>query len=301
MFKSGFVTILGKPNVGKSTLLNAIIGEKIAAISQKPQTTRQKISGIYNSDDSQIVFLDTPGVHEASNKLGEYMIEAVRRSLEDIDILLYMVDDEFVIPKGDKGLMIPFLARVDEAVKIFVIVNKTDKIPIQRFEKIKAYFEKFEKVNKVIGISAIENRAVTNLLDIIKSELPEGPKYYDDSIYTEMSERDIVSEIIREKILRYMQDEIPHGTSVTVNSFTERDDKPIIDIDVEIICEKSSHKGMIIGKNGRKLKGIAKAARQDIEEALQSKVNLQIWVKVKPKWRDNPAELKRRGYDIKNI
>ncbi len=301
MFKSGFVTILGKANVGKSTLLNAIIGEKIAAISQKPQTTRQKISGIYNDENCQIVFLDTPGVHDPKNKLGEYMIESVRRSLEDIDILLYMVDDEFVIPKDDKGLMIPFLGRIDDSVKIFVIVNKTDKIPIQRFEKIKSYFDQFDKVNRVIGISAIENRAVENLLNIIKDELDEGPKYYDDSIYTEMSERDIVSEIIREKILRYMQDEIPHGTSVSVITFSERDDKPIIDIDAEIICEKSSHKGMIIGKKGRKLKGIAKAARQDIEMALDSKVNLQIWVKVKPKWRDNAAELKRRGFDIKNI
>ncbi len=299
--KSGFVTIMGKPNVGKSTLLNRIIGEKIAAISMKPQTTRKKISGIYNSDDAQIVFLDTPGVHNPNTKLGEYMIEAVKRSLEDIDILLYMIDDEFVIPKSDSDFAIPFLNRMQKDVKIFVIVNKTDIIPIQRFDKIKKYFENSGKISEIIGISALEDRGVKNLIELIKDNLDEGVRYYSDDIYTDMSAREIVSEIIREKILKYMDAEIPHGTTVEVVQYSEREDKPIIDIDAEIICEKASHKGMLIGKKGRKLKGIGAAARKDIEKALDTKINLQLWVKVKPKWRDNAGELKRRGFDIKNI
>ncbi len=299
--KSGFITIMGKANVGKSTLLNRIIGEKIAAISQKPQTTRNKISGIYNSDDAQMVFLDTPGVHEPNSKLGEYMMEAVKRSLEDIDILLYMIDDEFVIPKNKDSLIIPFFNRINKDVKIFVIVNKTDKIPIERFSRIKEYFEKHDRILDVIGISALENKGVNSLVELLKTNLPEGIRYYAEDIYTAMSERDIVCEIIREKILKYMDAEIPHGTNVEIVQFSTRKDKAITDIDAEIICEKASHKGMIIGKNGRKLKGIAKAARQDIEKALDIKVNLQVWVKVKPKWRDNMGELKRRGFDIKNI
>ncbi len=299
--KSGFITIMGKANVGKSTLLNRIIGEKIAAISQKPQTTRNKISGIYNTDDAQMVFLDTPGVHEPNSKLGEYMMEAVKRSLEDIDILLYMVDDDFVIPKNNNDLIIPFFNKINQDVKIFVVVNKTDKIPIERFSRIKEYFEKHDRILDIIGISALENKGIESLIDLMKTHLPEGVRYYSEDIYTNMSERDIVCEIIREKILKYMDAEIPHGTNVEIVQFSERKEKPITDIDAEIICEKSSHKGMIIGKNGRKLKGIAKAARQDIEKALDIKVNLQVWVKVKPKWRDNANELKRRGFDIKNI
>ncbi len=301
MFKSGFVTIMGKPNVGKSTLLNGIIGEKIAAISKKPQTTRNKISGIYNSDHSQIVFLDTPGVHSPNTKLGEYMMEAVKRSLEDIDILLYMIDHDFVIPKDDENLIIPFFKKISNDVKIFVVVNKTDKIPIQKFARIKEYFEKYDRIDQVIGISAIEKRGIDNLLKLIEDNLEEGVRYYPEDIYTDISERDIVCEIIREKILRYMDAEIPHGTSVSILQYSEREDKPIIDIEAEIICEKASHKGMIIGKKGRKLKGIGKAAREEIERSLGVKINLQIWVKIKPKWRDNSYELKMRGYDIKNI
>ncbi|MDO4771999.1 MAG: GTPase Era [Bacillota bacterium] len=299
--KSGFVTIMGKPNVGKSTLLNRMIGEKIAAISQKPQTTRNKIAGIYNSEDSQIVFLDTPGVHSPNNRLGEFMMESVKRSLDGIDILLYMVDDEFVIPKEEDALVIPFFNMVSKDVKIFVIVNKTDKIPIQKFGKIKEYFEKHERISQVIGVSALEDRGVKTLIDLIKEELPEGIAYYSDEIYTDISERDIVCEILREKLLKYMDDEIPHGTAVSILQFSEREEKAITDIEAEIICEKDSHKGIIIGKKGRKLKGIASAARKDIEEALGIKVNLQVWVKVKPNWRDSPGELKRRGYDIRKL
>ncbi len=301
MFKSGFITIMGKPNVGKSTLLNRIIGEKIAAISKKPQTTRNKISGIYNSEDAQMVFVDTPGVHSPNSKLGEYMMESVKRSLEDIDILLYMIDDEFVIPKEEASTDFPYFDKVSKKVKIFIVVNKTDLIPIQKFDKIKAYFDKSDRIEDVIGVSALEDRGVNTLIELIKENLEEGVKYYSEDIYTDSSERDIVCEIIREKILRYMDAEIPHGTTVSILQFSERKDKPIIDIEAEIICEKASHKGMIIGKKGRKLKGIAKAAREDIEKALGIKINLQVWVKVKPKWRDNPYELKRLGYDIKKI
>lgn len=299
--KSGFVTIMGKPNVGKSTLLNRIIGEKIAAISQKPQTTRNKISGIYNVEDAQIIFLDTPGVHTPSTKLGEFMMESVKRSLEDIDILLYMVDDEFVVPKEEAEIILPFFNKVHPDVKIFVIVNKTDKIPIERFARIKAFFEHLDRVSGVLGISALEDRGIKALIDLIKDELPEGVRYYSEDIYTDISEREIVCEIIREKLLKYMDDEIPHGTSVSILQFKERKEKPLTDIEAEIICEKDSHKGIIIGKKGRKLKGIASAARKDIEIALGRRVNLQVWVKVKPNWRDNPGELRRRGYDIKNL
>ncbi len=297
MFKSGFVTIIGRPNVGKSTLINSLIGEKLASTTAKPQTTRSRVMGIYNSEDSQIIFLDTPGIHKPKHKLGEYMMKAVDTSLQDVDVVLYVTDETFSVDKFQRSE--DALKKTD--AKVFVIVNKTDLIGLPRFDAIKKQVEVFSYVDAVLGISAISGRGVDSLVETIKESLPEGPKYYPDSMYTDESEKSIVSEMIREKILNYMQDEIPHGVAVVVERFKRRTKKEIIDIEASIICEKKSHKGMIIGKNGRKLKGIGSAARKDIEEFLQSKVFLKLWVKVKPGWRDDKAEMRRQGFDIDKI
>lgn len=297
MFKSGFVSILGRPNVGKSTLLNAIVGEKIASTTEKPQTTREKITGIYNADETQIVFVDTPGLHRPRHKLGEYMMRAAKSAAGEVDVLIYVTDDSFTPERERTHLDI--LQSSD--AYIIIAINKTDKLSLPKFDYIKNYFENLEYVDSILGISASMRRGVDGLVDELISILPEGPKYYPDTMYTDMSERAIVSEIIREKILMYMEQEIPHGVAVSVESFKKRKDKELIDIDAIIICEKESHKGMLIGKNGRKLKGIGQSSRKDIELFLHMKVNLKLWVKVKSGWRDNEAEMKRRGYDFGNV
>lgn len=292
-FKSGFVTIIGRPNVGKSTLLNGIIGEKIAIMSSKPQTTRHKITGVYNDDDSQIIFVDTPGIHRPKNKLGDYMVSSAKSAVDDVDVVILMVDHSTKIGPGDEYLL-EFIEAAN--VDVILVINKVDLLTPDAFKSIYEAYSQFGFIKKIIGLSAINGKGISELVEAIKADLPEGPAFYPKDHMTDQTERTIVSEIVREKVLMYIDDEIPHGVAVEVQSFKKRPDKELYDIEVDIICEKQSHKGIIIGKEGRKLKGIGKSARQDIERLMQTKVNLQIFVKVREGWRDNTNFLKNLGY-----
>ncbi|MBN2794168.1 MAG: GTPase Era [Clostridia bacterium] len=292
-FKSGFVTIVGRPNVGKSTLLNAILGEKIAIMSDKPQTTRDKIMAIHQSDDSQVIFMDTPGMHKPKHKLGEFMMKAAVETLKDVDLVLYMVDESKKIGPGDQWIIDTLkMAHVN----VFIIINKMDLLTFEEYAELVRTYEALDLADQIIGISAVNSKNIDVLMKEIKDKLPEGPMYYPDDMITDQAEKTVVAEIIREKILHYIRDEIPHGVAVEIDKFKVRPDGTLIDIDATIICEKKSHKGIIIGKEGRKLKGIGKAARQDMELFLDSKVYLQLWVKVRPGWRDNEQILKGLGY-----
>lgn len=292
-FKSGFVTIIGRPNVGKSTLLNGVIGEKIAIMSDKPQTTRHKITAMYNDDESQIIFVDTPGIHKPKNKLGDFMVNSAIGAIKDVDVVVLMVDHSLKIGPGDQYL----IDLVQESkTKVILAINKTDLIKPEEFKEIYETYMAYDFVEEVIGLSAINAKGVQDLIEAIKHRLPDGPPFYPVDTMTDQTERTIVSEIIREKLLRYLDEEVPHGVAVEIQSFKQRKDKEIIDIEANIICEKQSHKGIIIGKNGRKLKGIGKSSRTEIELFLNSKVNLQLWVKVREGWRDNSGLLKNLGY-----
>jgi GTP-binding protein Era len=292
-FKSGFVTIVGRPNVGKSTLLNHILGEKIAIMSDKPQTTRHKIMAIHQRDDAQIIFMDTPGMHKPKHKLGEYMMKAATETLKEVDVVLFMVDDSLKIGPGDQWIIDTLQAA---NVKVYLIINKMDLLGIEEYAQIVENYKQYDFIEEIIGLSAINNKNVDVLLDKIIDFLPEGPMYYPDDMITDQPEKLIVAEIIREKILHYIRDEIPHGVAVEIEKMRLRENGTIYDIEATIICEKNSHKGILIGKGGRKLKGIGKSAREDIERFLDSKVFLQLWVKVRPGWRDNDTQLKNLGY-----
>jgi GTPase len=296
MFKSGFVTIIGKPNVGKSTLLNSLIGEKVSIVSPKPQTTRNNITGILNAKDYQVVFLDTPGLLKPKNKLDEYMHQSINTALEGIDIIIYMLDATKPF-RDDELEVIKRYAKI--AGKLILVVNKTDET---NFE---ALYPKLDKLNKlqgiaeIIPISAMKGKNTDVLLENILKLLPEGVKYYPDDIHTDKSERFIVAEIIREKALWHLQEEIPHGIAVEIEQFAEKE--KIIQIDALIICEKASHKNIIIGKGGAMLKLIGKNARLDIQNLLKAKVYLNLFVKVKDKWRNNDSQISDFGYNKKEI
>lgn len=292
-FKSGFVTIVGRPNVGKSTLINGILGEKIAIMSDKPQTTRDKIMAIHQRDDAQIIFMDTPGMHKPKHKLGEYMMRAAIETLKEVDLVLFMVDESKKIGPGDQWIIDTLKM---SGKKVFLIINKMDLLSFEEYAALVEKYQAFDFVKEVIGISAVNQQNVNILMEKVLAELPEGPMYYPDDMITDLPEKMIVGEIIREKILHYIRDEIPHGVAVEVEKMKLREDGTIYDIDATIICEKKSHKGIIIGKDGRKLKGIGKSARLDIELFLDTKVFLQLWVKVRPGWRDNEGQLKNLGY-----
>ncbi|MTI66002.1 MAG: GTPase Era [Firmicutes bacterium] len=292
-YKSGFVTIIGRPNVGKSTLINRIIGEKIAITSKKPQTTRNKIQCIYTEDDFQIVFLDTPGMHKPKNKLGDFMTGEINNSLKDIDVVLCMVDNSMEIGPGDRYI-------IEEMKKIsspkILVINKADKLNNKKLEKIVNNYKELKVFEKIVPISALQGKNIEGLLKDIKEFLPKGPQYYPEDMITDQPERLIVAEMIREKALHYLDQEVPHGIAVKVNKMSTRKDKDLVDISATIFCERDSHKGIIIGKNGRKLKGIGKSSRQNIEKLLGSKVNLQLWVKVNKNWREKDKMVKRMGY-----
>jgi len=292
-FKSGFVTIVGRPNVGKSTLLNDFLGEKIAIMSDKPQTTRNKIMAIHQSDDSQIIFMDTPGMHKPKNKLGEYMMKAAVETLKEVDLVLFMVDNSSKIGPGDQWILDTLEAAHTDVI---LLINKMDLLAIDEYAKIVENYQNFSFIKEIVGISALNNKNIDVLMAMIKDRLPEGPMYYPDDMITDQPEKLIVAEIVREKILHYIQDEIPHGVAVEIEKMKMRPNGTLYDIDATIICEKASHKGIIIGKGGRKLKGIGKSSRVDIENFLDSKVFLQLWVKVRPGWRNNDSQLKNLGY-----
>lgn len=292
-FKSGFISIIGRPNVGKSTLMNRIVGEKLAIISDKPQTTRNKIQTVLSTDNYQLVILDTPGIHKPKNKLGEYMVGESRNTLNEVDIVLWLVDESTEMGPGDK-----FILESLKEVKtdIILVINKVDKIPIDKIQSIVDNYESFNMFKYISVISATMGSGVDDLLSKIEELLPEGPKYFPEDVITDQPERVIVSEIIREKTLLYLEDEIPHGIAVGIESMKKRENKDLVDIDAVIYCERDSHKGIIIGKAGRKLKGIGKSAREDIERLLGSQVNLKIWVKVEKNWREKENLIKQFGY-----
>lgn len=296
MFKSGFVSIVGRPNVGKSTLMNSVVGEKIAIMSDKPQTTRNTIQAVYTDKDCQIVFLDTPGIHKPKNKLGEFMVKSATDAFKNVDVVLYVVDESKKIGPGDR--MIIENLRGIKTPKILVL-NKIDMLSEEElFDLIKMY-DAENMFDAIVPISALKGKNTDRLLKVIEGYLQEGPKYFPDYMITDQPERVLISELIREKVLHYVHDEIPHGVAVEIERMRKRSDKDIIDISAVIYCERDSHKGIIIGKNGRKLKGIGKSAREEIELLLGSQINLQIWVKVKENWRNLQSFINNFGYTDK--
>jgi len=293
-FKSGFVTIVGRPNVGKSTLLNRLTGEKIAITSDKPQTTRNAIRAIITDDDSQIIFIDTPGIHKPKNKLGEYMVNIAQGTMSTVEAVIFIVEaGSEAIGPGDEYIM-EQLSQIKTPV--FLVINKIDLVPKEKIlSLIATYSEKLE-FDSIIPVSALNNEGTDIVIREIKKVLPEGPMYYPDDQLTDQPEKQIVAEIIREKILYLTKDEVPHGTGVEVISFKERPGRDIIDIQANIYCEKDSHKGILIGREGKMLKKIGTMARKDIENLLGAKVFLEVWVKVKDDWRNNNNMLKTLGY-----
>ncbi|MBQ6632301.1 MAG: GTPase Era [Romboutsia sp.] len=296
MFKSGFVSIVGRPNVGKSTLMNNVVGEKIAIMSDKPQTTRNTIQAVYTDEEAQVVFLDTPGIHKPKNKLGEFMVKSATDAFKNVDLVLFVVDESKKIGPGDRKI-IEDLRNIKTPVVL--VLNKIDQLSEEElFDLMKMYNE--EGVFKqIVPISALKGRNINELLKVIKSHLEEGPQYFPDYMITDQPERVLVSELIREKVLHYVHDEVPHGVAVEIERMKSRKDKEIVDISAVIYCERDSHKGIIIGKNGRKLKGIGKSARADIELLLGSQANLQLWVKVKENWRNLQNYVSNFGYTEK--
>lgn len=297
-FHSGFVSLIGRPNVGKSTLMNLLIGEKISIISSKPQTTRNKIQSILTTDNMQVIFVDTPGIHKAKSKLGDYMVKSAETSLNDVDIVLYLVEPYEKIKESDKAIL-ERLQKVETPV--FLVINKIDTIEKPELLKVIESYSKEYNFAEIIPLSALKGKNQETLLENIEKYLPEGPKYFPEDMITDQPEKQIVSEIIREKALYLLQDEIPHGIAVEITSMKHRKDKDIMDIDAIIYCERDSHKGIIIGKQGSMLKKIGSNARRDIQRFLGSQINLQIWIKVKKDWRDSDFLLKNFGYDSKNI
>lgn len=296
--KTGFVGIIGRPNVGKSTLLNAILGEKIAITTDKPQTTRNTIRGIYThyadddiGDDMQIVFLDTPGIHKPRTKLGEYMTDSAIGTFREVDAIIFIVDDKLSSGPGDRYI-VDMLD--DVTTPKILVINKIDKIEPDDFEEIYKEYDELGIFEDIIGVSAKEGRNVRDVVKTVSEFMEEGPMFFPDDMVTEHPERFIASEIIREKVLMYLQDEVPHGVAVEIERY--REERDITRINAVIYCEKKSHKGMIIGKGGRKLKGIGKSAREEIEALLGTKVFLEIWVKVKENWRDSDIALSNFGY-----
>ena len=296
MFKSGFVSIVGRPNVGKSTLMNNVVGEKIAIMSDKPQTTRNTIQAVYTDEDCQIVFLDTPGIHKPKNKLGEFMVKSATDAFKIVDLVLFVVDDSKKIGPGDRKI-IEDLKGIKTPV--ILVLNKIDKLEEAELFELMHLYSKEEVFKEIVPISALKGRNVNELLKVIGKYLEEGPKYFPDYMITDQPERVLVSELIREKVLHYLNDEVPHGVAVEVERMKSRNDKDIVDISAVIYCERDSHKGIIIGKNGRKLKGIGKSAREDMELLLGSKINLQLWVKVKENWRNLQNYISDFGYNDK--
>lgn len=296
MFKSGFVSIVGRPNVGKSTLMNNVVGEKIAIMSDKPQTTRNTIQAVYTDEEAQVVFLDTPGIHKPKNKLGEFMVKSATDAFKNVDLVLFVVDESKKIGPGDRKI-IDDLKNIKTPVVL--VLNKIDQLNEEELFDLMKMYNAEGVFEQIVPISALKGRNINELLKVIKSHLEEGPQYFPDYMITDQPERVLVSELIREKVLHYIHDEVPHGVAVEIERMKSRKDKEIVDISAVIYCERDSHKCIIIGKNGRKLKGIGKSARADIELLLGSQANLQLWVKVKENWRNLQNYVSNFGYTEK--
>ena len=294
MFKSGFVSVIGRSNVGKSTLLNRILGEKLTIISDKPQTTRNKIQLIYTDENMQAIFLDTPGIQTPKNKLGDYMLKVSMSTLNEVDVITYIVDTTEEIGKLDSEI-IEKLKLVN--TKIILLINKIDKISSDKVNELVEMYSKVGIFEEIIPISALTGDNLERYLTSLKNNLPEGPMYYDKDSVTDQPIRQIVQELIREKALINLSDELPHGIAITIEKFKERQDKNLIDIDATIIVEKKSHKGMVIGKKGSMIKKIGTDARIDIEQLLDAKVNLKLWVKIDEEWRNKDSRLRYLGYN----
>lgn len=297
-FKSGFVTLIGRPNVGKSTLMNHLIGQKIAITSNKPQTTRNRIQTVYTSKEGQIVFLDTPGIHKAKNKLGEYMVNVAEHTLKEVDAVLWLVEPSSFIGKGERHIA-QQLSR--SGVPVILVMNKKDTVDKEALAGFLEAYRPLLDFADMIPVSALRGQNLDAVIRAIFRYLPYGPKYYDDDTVTDQPQRQIAAELIREKALRCLEEEIPHGIAVAIDQMKEREDGSLIDIDATIICEKESHKGIIIGKGGAMLRRIGSQARREIEKMMETQVNLQLWVKVKKDWRDSDFLLKNFGYDKKEI
>lgn len=297
-FKSGFVAIIGRPNVGKSTLMNHLIGQKIAITSKKPQTTRNKIQTVYTCEDGQIIFLDTPGIHKAKNKLGEYMVNVAEQTLKDVDVILWLVEPTTYIGAGEKHIAEQLQKT---SLPVILVINKVDTVKKEDILQVIDNYRKLYDFAEIIPASALRGQNTNDIVNSLFKYMPYGPMFYDEDTVTDQPQRQIVAEIIREKALHALDEEIPHGIAVTIEKMRERKGQHIVDIEATIICERDSHKGIIIGKQGSMLKKIGSNARFEIEKMLEERVNLKIWVKVKKDWRDSDTLMKNFGYNKKEI
>ena len=290
-FKSGFVTLIGRQNVGKSTLMNYMIGQKIAITSNKPQTTLNRIQTVLTTDEGQIVFVDTPGIHKAKNKLGEYMVNVAEKTLNEVDVVLWLVEPTTFIGAGEQHI-----AKQLQRVKtpVILVINKVDSVKREEILPAIAAYKDIYDFADIVPVSARSGDNTDELLRVIMKYLPYGPQFYDEDTVTDQPERQIVAELIREKALHSLQDEIPHGIAVAIDRMKMQN--KVMHIDATIICERDSHKGIIIGKQGSMLKKIGSTARYEIERMLDCKVNLKLWVKVKKDWRDSEFLMKNFGY-----
>ncbi|MCD7724842.1 MAG: GTPase Era [Clostridiales bacterium] len=294
-FKSGFATIIGRPNVGKSTLMNTLIGQKIAITSGRPQTTRNRIQTVYTSEEGQIVFLDTPGIHKAKNKLGSYMVNVAERTMSEVDVILWLVEPTDYIGAGERHI-IEQLQKT--RTPVILVINKIDTVKKELLLSVIDQYSRQLDFAEIIPVSALKRDGMEELIENIMKYLPYGEPFYDEDTVTDQPMRQIVAELIREKALKCLEDEIPHGIAVTIEMMKFR--KRIVDIEATVICEKDSHKGIIIGKQGSMLKKIGSLARPEIEELVERQVNLKLWVKVKKDWRDSDYLLKNFGYNPKD-
>ena len=297
-FKSGFVAIIRRPNVGKSTLMNHLIGQKIAITSKKPQTTRNKIQTVYTCEDGQIIFLDTPGIHKAKNKLGEYMVNVAEQTLKDVDVILWLVEPTTYIGAGEKHIAEQLQKT---SLPVILVINKVDTVKKEDILQVIDNYRKLYDFAEIIPASALRGQNTKDIVNSLFKYMPYGPMFYDEDTVTDQPQRQIVAEIIREKALHALDEEIPHGIAVTIEKMRERKGQHIVDIEATIICERDSHKGIIIGKQGSMLKKIGSNARFEIEKMLEERVNLKIWVKVKKDWRDSDTLMKNFGYNKKEI
>ena len=297
-FKSGFVTLIGRPNVGKSTLMNHLIGQKIAITSEKPQTTRNRIQTVYTDERGQIIFLDTPGIHKAKNKLGEYMVNVAENTLKEVDVILWLVEPTTYIGAGERHIL-EQLKR--SRLPVILVINKIDTVPKTAVLDAMETYRKEMDFAEIVPVSALRSNNTDTLLDCIFKYLPYGEPFYDEDTITDQPERAIVAEIIREKALHALDDEIPHGIAVCIDRMKQRKGQNIMDIEATIVCERDSHKGIVIGKGGAMLKKIGSNARYEIERLLEEQVNLKLWVKVKKDWRDSDSMMKNFGYNKDEI
>ena len=298
IYYSGIAALIGRPNVGKSTLMNQLIGQKIAITSNKPQTTRNRIQTVYTEERGQIIFLDTPGIHRAKNKLGEYMVNVAERVLMEVDVILWLVEPTTYIGAGEQAIAEKLNA---QKTPVVLVINKIDTVKKEEILKSIAAYKELIDFADIVPVSALKAENTNKLVDVIFKYLPEGPMYYDEDTVTDQPERQIVAEIIREKALRLLSDEIPHGIAVCIERMRERTGGRLIDIDATIICERESHKGIIIGKQGAMLKKIGTQARVGMENLLDTKVNLKLWVKIRKDWRESEAMLKNFGFKDSNF